>query len=108
MPSLWRASAVLGGLVAFLVLREGGRRFELVALGCLVTLAASGLLLALAHLRSPGDVTSSAYAAVLALKIIAVAATALVAWLGARRVEAAALAGVLALAALLASLPPPR
>ena len=98
----------VGGLVAFLVLREGGRRFGLIALGCIVTLAASGLLLALAHLRSPGDVTSSAYAAVLALKIIAVAATALVAWLGARRVEAAALAGVLALAALLASLPPPR
>jgi putative copper export protein len=98
----------MGGLVAFLVLREGGRRFGLIALGCVVTLAASGLLLALAHLRSPGDVTSSAYAVVLAVKIVAVAATALVAWLGARRAEAAALAGVLALAALLVTLPPPK
>jgi copper transport protein len=98
----------VGGLVAFLVLREGGRRFGLIALGCVVTLVLSGGLLALAHLRSPADVGSSAYAAVLAVKTIAVAATALVALLGARRVEAAALAGVLALAALLVSLPPPR
>jgi copper transport protein len=97
-----------GGLVSFLVVREGGRRFGLVALACVATLAVSGALLALAHLRSPADLTSSAYAAVLGVKVIAVAATALVAWLGARRVEAAALAGVLALAALLVSLPPPR
>ena len=97
-----------GGLIAFLVVREGGRRFGLVALACVATLAASGALLALAHLRSPSDVTSSAYGAVLGVKVIAAAATALVAWLGVRRVEAAALAGVLALAALLVSLPPPR
>jgi copper transport protein len=98
----------VGGLIAFLVVREGGRRFGLVALACVATLAASGVLLAMAHLRSPSDVTSSAYAAVLGVKVVAVAATALVAWLDVRRVEAAALAGVLALAALLVSLPPPR
>jgi copper transport protein len=97
-----------GGLIAFLVVREGGHRFGVVALACVATLAVSGALLALAHLRSPSDVTNSAYAAVLGVKVIAVAATALVAWLGVRRVEAAALAGVLALAALLVSLPPPR
>ena len=46
-PAVAAMAVWVGGLVAFLVLREGGRRFGLIALGCIVTLAASGLLLAL-------------------------------------------------------------
>jgi putative copper export protein len=98
----------VGGLLAVLVVREGGRRFGAVALGCFLTLAASGALLALAHLRGPGDLVTTAYGVVLAAKLGAVAAAALIALLGARRVEALALSGVLVLAALLVSLPPPR
>jgi hypothetical protein len=51
---------------------------------------------------------TTAYGVVLAAKLGAVAAAALIALLGARRVEALALSGVLVLAALLVSLPPPR
>jgi putative copper export protein len=98
----------VGGLAALLVVREGAARFGMVALACFLVLLASGALLAFAHLRSPGEVASSAYGVVLAVKVAAVAAAALIAWLGARRLEALALAGVLALAALLVSLPPPR
>jgi putative copper export protein len=98
----------VGGLVALLVVRDGARRFGQVAAACFVTLVASGVLLALAHLRGPGDLVASAYGAVLALKVAAVAAAALIAVLGDRRFEALALSGVLLLAALLVSLPPPR
>jgi len=98
----------VGGLVALLVVREGARRFGQVALACFLTLVASGALLALAHLRGPGDLIASAYGFVLAFKVAAVAAAALIALLGARRLEALALSGVLVLAALLVSLPPPR
>jgi hypothetical protein len=45
---------------------------------------------------------------VLAVKVVAVGAAAAIAGLGARRLEAAAIAGVVALAGLLVSLPPPR
>jgi copper transport protein len=98
----------VGGLLAVVVVREGGRRFGRVALGCFLALVASGALLALAHLRGPGDLVTTAYGAVLAIKLVAVAAAALIALLGARRIEALALSGVLVLAALLVSLPPPR
>jgi copper transport protein len=98
----------VGGLVALLVVREGARRFGRVAVACFLTLVASGALLALAHLRGPGDLATSAYGAVLVLKVAAVAAAALIALLGGRRLEALALSGVLLLAALLVSLPPPR
>jgi copper transport protein len=98
----------VGGLVALLVVREGARRFGKVALTCFLALVASGLLLAVAHLREPGDLLGSAYGVVLALKVAAVAAAAVIALLGARRLEALAVSGVLVLAALLVSLPPPR
>jgi putative copper export protein len=71
-------------------------------------LAVSGAAMALAHLRGPGDLLGTAYGSVLAVKVLAVGAAATIAGLGARRLEAAALAGVLALAGLLVSLPPPR
>lgn len=98
----------VGGLVALLVVREGARRFGAVALACFLTLVVSGALLAVVHLRGPGDLFTSAYATVLALKLATAAAAVAIALLGARSLEAIALGGVLALAALLVSLPPPR
>jgi putative copper export protein len=97
-----------GGLVALLIVREGATRFGVVALASFLVLVVSGALLAVSHLRGPGDLAGSAYGIVLVLKVAAVAAAALIAWLKARRIESVALAGVLALAALLTSLPPPR
>jgi putative copper export protein len=82
--------------------------FGRVALGALAVLVLSGAAIALAHLRSPADLAGSAYGVVLVAKVVAVAAAAAIAGLGTRRLEAAALAGVLALAGLLVSLPPPR
>lgn len=91
-------------------LLAGFGRFAAAAAGLLV---ASGGALALVHLRSPDDLASSAYGLTLAIKVLAVAVTLAAAWWGLRRgrsgrPEALALAGVVALASLLASLPPPR
>jgi copper transport protein len=97
-----------GGLAAVLVTRAGAARFGRLAIGSFAVLVVSGALLAVAHLRGPGDLVSTTYGSVLAVKVVAVGAAAAIAGLGARRVEAAALAGVAALAALLVSLPPPR
>jgi len=87
--------------------------FGRVALPAAALAVASGALLALAHLRSPGDLAFSAFGLVLALKVVAVAVALAAAGVGLRRarsgrMEAVALAGVLALTGLLASLPPPR
>jgi copper transport protein len=98
----------VGGLAAVLVTRAGAARFARVALVAIAALVLSGTAMALAHLRAPSDLAGSAYGAVLAAKVVAVGAAAAIAGLGARRLEAAALAGVLALAGLLVSLPPPR
>jgi len=113
----------LGGLAGWLVTRrwspmdadgsgdrpwpEAGRfgRLAAIAFGALVL---SGAALALGHLRAPADLVATPYGVVLAAKVAAVAAAAAIAGVGARRLEAAALAGVLAIAALLVSLPPPR
>jgi len=97
-----------GGLAAVLVAQAGAARFGRLALGSFAVLVVSGGLLALAHLRAPTDLVGTAYGAVLAVKVVAVAAAAAIAGLGARRLEAAAVAGVVALAGLLVSLPPPR
>lgn len=98
----------LGGLAGVLVVRAGAARFRGPALASFAVLVGSGALLALAHLRGPADVAGTAYGGVLAAKVLAAGAAAVIAGLGARRVEAAALAGVVALAGLLVSLPPPR
>jgi copper transport protein len=98
----------MGGLVAVLATGEGGRRFGPIALACFLTLVASGGLLALGHLSGPQDLLGSPYGVVLGVKVVAVAGAALIAVVGARRIETVALSGVLVLAALLASLPPPR
>ncbi len=120
----------VGGLVALLSVwpalggpemagrrREAARGFGLVAASCLGLLALTGAAQAWLHLATPRDLLASAYGGVLLLKL-AVALAAAGAALLARRVtfqrprwwslEAAALALVLALAALLVSLPPPR
>jgi len=73
----------------------------------------SGGLLALAHLGVPADLMLTSYGLTLSIKLVAVAVALWLAWTGLRRLrsgrpELLALAGVLALAAVLASLPPPR
>jgi copper transport protein len=102
--------AVLGSAPdrAALVARFG--RLAAIAVGLLVL---SGALLALVHLRAPADLLFSAYGLTLTVKAAAVAVALGLAWTGLRalrsgRPELLTLAGVLALAALLASLPPPR
>ena len=113
-------AAWLGGFAA-LVLSLGAAadrralvgRFGRFAAVSVAVLLLSGALLALVHLRGPADLLFTSYGLILAIKLLAVAAALLAAWLGVRRLnssrpEALALAGVLALAALLSSLPPPR
>jgi putative copper export protein len=91
-----------------LVAGAGAARFGRLALGSFGVLVVSGAALAVAHLRGPADLFGTTYGAVLAVKLAAVGAAATIAGLGARRLEAAALAGVAALAGSLVSLPPPR
>jgi copper transport protein len=85
-------------------------RLAAVSVGALIL---SGGLLALAHLKAPADLALSAYGLTLAIKVLAVGVALGLAWATLRsrrpgRPELLALIGVLALAALLASLPPPR
>lgn len=92
-------------------------RFGRIAGAALVALSVTGLLMAVLHLRQPGDLLTTSYGRALAAKTLVVAVVVLLAWGGLRarparrprwwRLEAAALGGVLALAALLVSLPPP-
>jgi copper transport protein len=88
-------------------------RFGRLAAASVALLVVSGAALALVHLRGPADLLFSAYGLTLAIKLLAVAVALWFGWTGLRslrpaRPELLALAGVLALAALLASLPPPR
>jgi putative copper export protein len=98
----------LGGVAAVVAGVSGAARFAPVALGCLATLAVSGAAIALAHLTTPADLVATPYGLVLAAKVAAVAITVAAAALRTRRFEALSIAAVLALAALLTSLPPPR
>jgi putative copper export protein len=68
----------------------------------------SGLVLALAHLGSPAALLTTGYGWVLLAKAGIVAAALVIAVLGRQRIEAWVAAVVLALAAVLISLPPPR
>lgn len=109
----------VGGLAAFLVAPD--RRFSRYAIGGLAMAIASGLLLALAHLGSPAVLLTTGYGRILVLKAAVVAGALLSFSLpvlrrlfpsrsgggqGGGRLGAAAL--ILALAAVLISLPPPR
>jgi copper transport protein len=110
----------VGGFAALLAVLGTARdrralvvRFGRVAAASVVVLILSGAALALVHLRTPADLLLSSYEMVLALKLVAVAVALWLAWTGLRAVrggrpELVALGGLLALAALLASLPPPR
>jgi len=88
-------------------------RFGRLAALSVAVLVLSGAVLALLHLRGPADLLFSPYGFTLAVKLLAVAVALGGAWFGLRSArtgtpEVVALGGVLALAALLASLPPPR
>lgn len=88
-------------------------RSSRLAVLAVAVLIATGALLALAHLGRPADLITSTYGLVLTLKLIAVAVALLAALRGLRvggsgTLEAIALIGVVALAGLLVSLPPPR
>ena len=111
----------VGGVLAFLLItRQGGaagipigRRFAPIAAGSAALAVASGALLAVIHLRSLLDLRLAPYGTLLGLKIVLVGVLIWVAIQSRRRgrpglTEAAAMAGVLVLASVLASLPPVR
>lgn len=99
----------VGGLAAFLFAAD--RRFTPYSRGALAVAIGSGLVLALAHLGSPAALVTTGYGRVLAVKG-AVVATILVLFflpLWTRvKVGVGAAALIVALAAVLVSLPPPR
>ncbi len=117
----------VGGLVAFLSLKcvqawrdqrnELTARFGKLAMLAVIELIVSGLLLAWLHLVNPADLLTTNYGKVLAAKTCVVLITLLLAFLGVRvyqhkhihwwTLEAITLTLILALAALLISLPPP-
>lgn len=96
----------VGGLAAFLFSPD--RRFSRYAIGGLAVAIASGLLLALAHLGSPAALLTTGYGWVLLVKAGIVAAALVMALLGRHRIEAWGAAVILAFAAVVISLPPPR
>jgi copper transport protein len=113
----------VGGLVAFLVAPD--RRFRPYAIGGLAVAIGSGLVLALTHLGSPGALVTTGYGWTLVVKAAVVAALLLFSLPLLRRhfpspspfyslprllgrVGAGAAAIIVALAAVLVSLPPPR
>ena len=96
----------VGGLAAFALAPAGGfRRMAALSAGLLVV---SGAALALLHFVHPPDLVTTAYGGSLLVKVPLVAAALLLAWRGRRRWELVALIAVLAVAAVLVSLPPPR
>jgi copper transport protein len=122
LTAVHEASMVVwvGGFIGLLAVigttpdkRSLAGRFGRVAAVSVVVLILSGGLLALAHLAAPADLMLTSYGLTLSIKLVAVGAALGLAWTGLRRLrsgrpELLALAGVLALAAVLASLPPPR
>jgi putative copper export protein len=98
----------VGGLAAFVFAPD--RRFGRYAIGGLAVAIGSGLLLALAHLGSPAALVTTGYGRVLVVKAALIVGAVLVftlpRWRGRVRVGAATL--ILAFAAVLISLPPPR
>jgi copper transport protein len=87
--------------------------FGRLALTALAVLVATGAVLALVHISRPAELVLTAYGVVLVLKATAVGVAVTAAIVGLRsgrswRAEALALFSIVALAALLVSLPPPR
>ena len=88
--------------------RGGGDKTGLkYAIGAFAVSVASGLLLALAHVGFPPGLTTG-YGWALVVKVAVVAIAAALALLGRRRAELGVVAVILAAAAVLVSLPPPR
>lgn len=109
----------VGSVVALVVLSRESiaislvRRFSVLAVVDVLVLILSGGILALGHLRGVADLVFTSYGAILGAKMVVVGIALAAARSGLRagrsgRPEVIALAGVLALAGLLASLPPPR
>jgi copper transport protein len=96
----------VGGLVAFATTPSGG--FRRVAVWSAGLLIVSGAALALLHFANPPQLVTTAYGASLLVKLPLVAAALLLAWRARRRWELAFLLAVIAAAASLISLPPPR
>jgi copper transport protein len=95
----------VGGLAAFLLAPD--KRFRRYAVWMLVVAVATGALLAFAHTRFGVVLITSDYGRVLLVKIVAVGAVLVLAIARRRRIELAALAVTIAVAAVLAALPPP-
>ena len=96
----------VGGLAAFTIAPVGG--FGRVAAWSAGLLVLSGVALALLHVGQWRDLVTTGYGEGLLVKVPLVAGALYLARLGRRRWELAALAGVLAVAAIIVSLPPPR
>jgi len=96
----------VGGVAAYVVAPFGG--FRRVAVWSAGLLVLSGAVLALMHFVNPLQTMTSAYGQVLMVKLPLVAIALWLAWRMRRRAELAALIAVLAAAAVLVSLPPPR
>jgi len=99
-------AAWLGGLAGFASAPTAG--FGRVAAWSAGLLVVSGAALALLHFSDPLQLLATAYGAGLLVKLPLVALALLLAWKARRRGELAALMAVLAAAAVLVSLPPPR
>jgi copper transport protein len=96
----------VGGLAAFVGAPD--RRFGRYAALCFSVAVMTGLLLAVAHIGLLQALMTTEYGLVLMIKVLVVGAALTVALLRRRRLEFGVLLAVLAAAALLATLPPPR
>lgn len=96
----------VGGLAAYMIAPAGG--FGRVAIWTAALLILSGIALALLHFGQLRDLMSTNYGQGLLVKLPLVAVALYMARLGRRRWELAALAAVIAVAAAIVSLPPPR
>jgi len=96
----------VGGLAALLL--APNRRFRPYAIGTLAVAIGTGLLLALAHLGSPGALVTTGYGSALLVKSAIVAVVVAMAVLGRRGIETSVAILLLVMAAVVVSLPPPR
>jgi len=96
----------VGGLAAFLVAPD--RRFSRYAVAAAAVGVGSGLVLVVAHRGFPLTLPTTGYGWALVVKVVAVGAALTLAVFGRRRIETGVMAVILAVAAVLVSLPPPR
>jgi copper transport protein len=94
----------VGGLAVFLTAPD--RRFLRYATLCFGVAAITGLLLAVAHIRAPQALMTTAYGQVLMVKVLVVGAALSMVLIRRRRLELGLLLTVIAAAAVLAALPP--